>query len=75
MTPAKNSSFISMLMCNVTLEKPDVILVENLDDLNTNSIILNVRFLSSLYFCMMCLVRSVDIEAVLIFQYCRTKPR
>lgn len=35
---------ISMMTCSVTIEKPDIILVENLDDLNTNAIILNVRF-------------------------------
>lgn len=32
------------LLLKVQLEKPDIILVESLDDINTNAIIMNVIF-------------------------------
>lgn len=33
---------LSLMNCSITIEKPDIILVEHLDDINTNAIILNV---------------------------------
>lgn len=32
----------SVTSCSIIIEKPDIILVENLDDIDTNAIILNV---------------------------------
>ncbi len=32
----------SVTSCSIIIEKPDIILVENLDDINTNAIVLNV---------------------------------
>lgn len=34
------------LLLKVQLEKPDIILVESLDDINTNAIIMNVKSLT-----------------------------
>ena len=33
----------SMMTVNIRVEKPDIILVENMDDIDTNAIIFNVR--------------------------------
>lgn len=39
-----------MTVINLCIEKPDIILVENLDDINTNALILEVFCLNLVFF-------------------------